>query len=157
MFICQHVCTWSASMCRFQSFDQYLLSEFYAASHSWICHFGSSEVNSRYEICPTGIPVSLDTLQITTLRYDTMLKSEKKMYSGWYDCFFVFFFVSIVFLSFLFTYLFPHHLLSAFPQIPLLSALVTFPNLLAFWYRGQTWKEVLGTRAYTLCQILLNN
>lgn len=43
------------------------------------------------------------------------------------------------------------------PQIPLLSALVTLPNLLAFWYQGQTWKEVLRTRAYTLCQILLNN
>lgn len=129
------------------------LPPFYTTSHSKSCHIESTEVHSKN---PTGIPVSLDTPQIFTLRYDTALKSGNKMSSEWYD--FVSLFVSLSPLFFfLACFSFSHLPLSMFLQIPLLSALVTFPSLLAFWYRGQTWKEVLRTTAYTLCQILLNN
>lgn len=87
------------------------------------------------------------------------LQSRNKMSTEWYYCFFVCVFVFFVFLPLLLTCFpfFYYLLLSVFLQIPLLSTLVTFPNLLGLWYRGQTWKEVLRTRAYTLCQILLNN
>lgn len=71
--------------------------------------------------------------------------------SAWHDGFFVCVFVFFVFLPCLLFFI-SHFLLSVFLQIPLLSALVTFPSLLGLWYRGQTWKKVLGTRAYTQCQ-----
>lgn len=51
------------------------LSAFYTMSHSKSCHIESTEVQSKN---PTGIPVSLDTPQIFTPRYDTGLESGKK-------------------------------------------------------------------------------
>lgn len=148
-FLCLCVCAQSVTLSAF-------VSGFYPMSLSLSYRVESTEVRSKKT---TGIPLSWETPQISTLRYDTAPKSGNKMSTEWYD--FVSLFVSLsrfVFLSFLHTcFLFSHLPLLVFMQIPLLSALVTFPNLLAFWYRGQTWKEVLRTRAYTLCQILLNN
>lgn len=95
-----------ASLCGSVSDCQHLFSEFSTMSHSWSCHIEPTEVHSKK---PTGIPLSLDTPQISKLRYDTALKSGNKMSAERYD--FVSLFASLYplffFLSCLLAFFFP--------------------------------------------------